>query len=94
MATTNVSTSIGSTPVSNVLAALHNHDLMIKTLCPALISYTFESGDKDSQATYSVTDKKPIGQVSHSPSSQHTCINMYVSIRDCRTNNWHRPHTA
>jgi len=50
--------------VANVLAALHNHDLMIKTLAPALISYDIESGDANTQATYSVTDKKPIGNVS------------------------------
>ncbi|KAF2261196.1 hypothetical protein CC78DRAFT_360830 [Lojkania enalia] len=46
----------------NVLAALHNHDLMIRTLCPSLISYAFESGNPSTQATYIVTDKKPIGQ--------------------------------
>jgi hypothetical protein len=80
MATTNVSTSIGSTPASTVLTALHNHDLMIKTLCPALISYNFESGDPNSQATYSVTDKKPIGQVSYNPSSRHTYAHVYEQM--------------
>ena len=80
MSTTNVSTPIGSTPASNVLAALHNHDLMIKTLCPALVSYTLESGDQNSQATYSVTDKKPIGQVSFNPSYRHTHAHMYEQM--------------
>jgi hypothetical protein len=71
MSTTNVSTPIPSgLTEEQVLAALHNHDLMIKTLCPALISYEFESGDATSQAVYSVTDKKPIGQVSPAPTSQ------------------------
>jgi len=63
MATINVSTPIGNLSAEQVLTALHNHDLMIKTLCPALISYHFESGDPKSQATYFVIDKKPIGQV-------------------------------
>ncbi|KAF2119687.1 hypothetical protein BDV96DRAFT_642701 [Lophiotrema nucula] len=66
MSTTNVSTSIPTGLAQDqVLAALHNHDLMIKTLCPALISYEFESGDPNTQATYSVTDKKPIGQTTY-----------------------------
>lgn len=51
---------------STLIATLHNHDIMIKALCPGLISYAFISGDKTSEATYSVTDKKPIGQV-HPP---------------------------
>ena len=64
MSTTNVSTAIpAGLDASSVLAALHNHELMIKTLCPALISFEFESGDKNGQATYNITDKKPIGQV-------------------------------
>lgn len=73
MSTSHIETSIGSTNASVVIAALHNHELMIKTLCPALVSYSFESGDKATSATYTVTDKKPIGQVSlphnliHSP---------------------------
>lgn len=44
---------------------------MIKTLCPALVSYAFDSGDKSASATYIVTDKKPIGQVHFLPCS-HT----------------------
>ena len=64
MSTSHIETSIGSTDASVVIAALHNHELMIKTLCPALVSYSFESGDKATSATYIVTDKKPIGQVS------------------------------
>lgn len=64
MSTTNVSTPLpAGVSAEQALAALHNHELMIKTLCPALISYEFESGDANKEATYSVTDKKPIGQV-------------------------------
>ncbi len=63
MSTSHIETSIGNTDAAVVIAALHNHDLMIKTVCPALVSYSFESGDKSTSATYSVTDKKPIGQV-------------------------------
>ncbi|KXH60971.1 hypothetical protein CSAL01_07556 [Colletotrichum salicis] len=50
-----------------VLSAIHNHDLMVKTLCPALISYNLESGSVGvgQSATYSVTDKKPIGQTTY-----------------------------
>ena len=63
MSTSHIETSIGSTSPAVVIAALHNHELMIKTLCPALVSYSFESGDAATSATYIVTDKKPIGQV-------------------------------
>ncbi|KAF2677371.1 hypothetical protein K458DRAFT_424035 [Lentithecium fluviatile CBS 122367] len=66
MATANVSTPFpGGLSSATVIAALHNHDLMIKTLCPQLISYELESGDKDTQAVYSVTDKKPLGQTTY-----------------------------
>ena len=64
MSTSHIETSIGNLDAAVVIAALHNHELMIKTLCPALVSYAFESGDKETSATYTVTDKKPIGQVS------------------------------
>ncbi|KAF4835910.1 hypothetical protein CGCTS75_v002263 [Colletotrichum tropicale] len=65
--------TVVSTPVpagvdrSQVLAAMHNHDLMVKTLCPALVSYKLESGSVGlgQSATYSVTDKKPIGQTTY-----------------------------
>jgi|SRR5690242_14266748 len=67
MATSHIETPIGNVDAAVVIAALHNHDLMIKTVCPALVSYSFESGDKTSAATYLVTDKKPIGQVCPSP---------------------------
>lgn len=63
MPTSHISTSLNGVNAAIVIAALHNHDLMIKTLCPALVSYHFVSGDKATQATYSITDKKPIGQV-------------------------------
>lgn len=69
MSTSHIETSIGSTPAATVIAALHNHELMIKTLCPALVSYAFDSGDKSASATYTVTDKKPIGQVHFLPCS-------------------------
>ncbi|KAF3036117.1 hypothetical protein E8E11_000383 [Didymella keratinophila] len=65
MSTSHIETSIGSTDASVVIAALHNHELMIKTLCPALVSYSFESGDKATSAIYTVTDKKPIGQTTY-----------------------------
>jgi hypothetical protein len=63
MPTSNISTPLNGVDANVVIAALHNHDLMIKTLCPALVSHAFESGDKNTSATYTVTDKKPIGQV-------------------------------
>lgn len=67
MATTSVSTPIPSNlSTEAVLAALHNHELMIKTLCPALVSHELESGDPRTAATYLVTDKKPIGQTTYS----------------------------
>ncbi|KAF1978736.1 hypothetical protein BU23DRAFT_186737 [Bimuria novae-zelandiae CBS 107.79] len=48
-----------------LIATLHTHDTMIKALCPGLISYEFVSGDKNSEATYSVTDKKSMGQTTY-----------------------------
>lgn len=63
MPTSHISTPLNGVDAQIVISALHNHDLMIKTLCPSLISYEFDSGDAASSATYSVTDKKPIGQV-------------------------------
>ena len=65
MPTSQISTPLNGVDATIVISALHNHDLMIKTLCPALVSYAFESGDKATSATYTVTDKKPIGQVRH-----------------------------
>ncbi|USP76270.1 hypothetical protein yc1106_03544 [Curvularia clavata] len=62
MPTSQISTSLAGVDAAVVIKSLHNHDLMIKTLNPALISYAFESGDKNSSAVYTVTDKKPIGQ--------------------------------
>ncbi|KAJ4351986.1 uncharacterized protein N0V89_007332 [Didymosphaeria variabile] len=38
---------------------------MIAALCPGLVSYEFVSGDKNTEAIYSVTDKKPIGQTTY-----------------------------
>jgi hypothetical protein len=63
MPTSQISTPLNGVDAAVVIAALHNHDLMIKTLCPALVSYAFESGDKATCAVYTVTDRKPIGQV-------------------------------
>jgi hypothetical protein len=74
MPTSQISTAIGNIAPADVIKALHNHELMIKTLCPALISYEFESGDKESTAVYSVTDKKPIGSVSSPTTSLHASI--------------------
>ncbi|KAI4618877.1 uncharacterized protein J4E88_004828 [Alternaria novae-zelandiae] len=65
MPTSQISTPLNGVDAAVVIAALHNHDLMIKTLCPALVSYAFESGDKTTCATYTVTDKKPIGQTTY-----------------------------
>ena len=63
-------TTTVSTPVTDgltkeaLLAALHNNEMMIQTLCPALISHSLESGSEElnEPAVYNVTDKKPIGQ--------------------------------
>jgi hypothetical protein len=77
MPTSNISTPLNGVDAAIVIAALHNHDLMIKTLCPALVEYHFESGDKSSQATYSITDRKPIGQVR---------LHTYATIEDSCTN--------
>ncbi len=63
MPTSQIFTPLNGVDAATVIAALHNHDLMIKTLCPALISYAFESGDRATCAVYTVTDKKPLGQV-------------------------------
>ncbi|KAF1935724.1 hypothetical protein EJ02DRAFT_470977 [Clathrospora elynae] len=60
-----IATPLNGVDAAIVITALHNHELMIKALCPALVSYAFESGDKSTQATYSVTDKKPIGQTTY-----------------------------
>lgn len=74
MSTSHIETSIGNVDAAVVIAALHNHELMIKTVCPALVSYAFESGDKNSAATYTVTDKKPIGQVRPTPPASFTAL--------------------
>ena len=66
MPTTSVKTPIPSgLSTEQVIATLHNHDLMIKALCPALISHQLDSGDPAGEAVYSVTDKKPIGQTTY-----------------------------
>jgi hypothetical protein len=70
MPTSHISTPLAGVSPVVAIAALHNHDLMIKTLCPALVAYNFESGDKTSCATYSITDRKPIGQVCSTPFSK------------------------
>jgi hypothetical protein len=67
MPTSHISTPLNGVAPEVVIAALHNHELMIKTLCPSLISYAFDSGDAATTATYNVTDKKPIGQVRPPP---------------------------
>jgi hypothetical protein len=79
MPTSHISTPLAGVDAAIVIKALHNHDLMIKTLCPALISYAFESGDKSKSATYSITDRKPIGQVrTNSRSTPHSPSNFHV----------------
>ncbi|KAI9666057.1 MAG: hypothetical protein M1821_003992 [Bathelium mastoideum] len=66
MSTTSVKTPIPAGLTNEqVIATLHNHELMIKALCPALVSHQLESGDASSEAVYSVTDKKPIGQTTY-----------------------------
>ncbi|KAF2006297.1 hypothetical protein P154DRAFT_615616 [Amniculicola lignicola CBS 123094] len=50
---------------ATVIKALHNHELMIRTLCTSLISHEFVSGNPSTEATYSITDKKPIGQTTY-----------------------------
>ena len=64
MATAAMALPEGITP-EQTIKALHNHDLMIKSICPQLISYNLESGDATSVAVYSVTDKKPIGTTTY-----------------------------
>jgi hypothetical protein len=69
MVTTTVTTPVpAGMSREAVLAALHNHEMMVKTLCPQLISHSKESGDSaalDAPVVYSVTDKKPIGQTTY-----------------------------
>ncbi|KAL5461567.1 hypothetical protein PMIN06_002069 [Paraphaeosphaeria minitans] len=61
-----ITTAIPSTiDASTLIATLHNHETMIAALCPGLVSYEFISGDKTTEATYSITDKKPIGQTTY-----------------------------
>lgn len=67
--TTTISTPLptSSTPES-IIAAIHNHDVFIKITTPALISYTKTSPEEcavDVPITYSVTDKKPLGQTTY-----------------------------
>jgi len=68
--TTSVTTPIteGTSP-AQVIAALHNHELYIKTTCPSLVSYNLISGtpssDSSEPCVYEVTDKKPIGQTTY-----------------------------
>jgi hypothetical protein len=81
MPTSQISTPLNGVDAAIVISALHNHDLMIKTLCPALVSYAFESGDKATSATYTVTDKKPIGQVRLSNSYLLSATNKTLTYR-------------
>lgn len=71
MPTSHFSTPLNGLSANVVIAALHNHDLMIKTLCPALVGYTFISGDQ-SCASYSITDRKPIGQTTYTLTLNNT----------------------
>ncbi|KAI9708577.1 MAG: hypothetical protein M1820_003795 [Bogoriella megaspora] len=66
MATTSVQTPLPPTLTPDAaISALHNHPLMIRALCPSLITHSLESGDPSTSATYNVTDKKPIGQTTY-----------------------------
>jgi hypothetical protein len=47
---------------------------VIQTLCPALLTYAFESGNPYTQATYLITDRKPGGQVRPSPPHPHLSL--------------------
>lgn len=56
---TTITTPIpSSTPVSSVINVLHNHEFIIK-LSP-IEDHRLVSGSPNDQATYSVTDRKPI----------------------------------
>ncbi|EDU43341.1 conserved hypothetical protein [Pyrenophora tritici-repentis Pt-1C-BFP] len=52
MPTSQISTPLKGVDAAIVIAALHNHDLMIKDCLP-------------SAPTYTITDKKPIGQTTY-----------------------------
>jgi hypothetical protein len=86
MPTSHISTPLAGVDAAIVIKALHNHDLMIKTLCPALVSYHFESGDKNTSATYSITDRKPIGQVSYINSDKTHNPRSFVTNTFCPDN--------
>ncbi|KAF1846264.1 uncharacterized protein K460DRAFT_417383 [Cucurbitaria berberidis CBS 394.84] len=81
MPTSHISTPIGAVDAAVVITALHNHDLMIRTLCPALVSYTFEAGYRNTQATYCITDRTPGGQTAYNltltnvPSGVNSLVN-------------------
>ncbi|KAF2852466.1 hypothetical protein T440DRAFT_525911 [Plenodomus tracheiphilus IPT5] len=83
MPTSHISTPLNGVNASIVIAALHNHDLMIKILCPALVSYVFECGDAHTQATYSITDRKPTGQTTYTLTLTNTSagVNSLVNAR-------------
>lgn len=49
-----------------LLSTLHNHSFMIRAVAPKSRGHKLISGDPSSKAVYSVTDKKPIGEVTFS----------------------------
>ena len=53
-----------TTPLPTLLALLHDHDFLIH-VSPSVISFTLTTGSATSTATYSVTDKKPIGRTTY-----------------------------
>jgi hypothetical protein len=68
--TTTISTPLpASTTKDSLIATLHNHDLYIKATIPLLITYNKTSATDvpvlNEPTTYSITDKKPIGQVTY-----------------------------
>ncbi|KAF1991672.1 hypothetical protein K402DRAFT_389063 [Aulographum hederae CBS 113979] len=54
-----------STTPEAVIAVLHDHEQMIKCLSPQYIDSKLDEGDPATKATYSVTDKKPIGTTTY-----------------------------
>ncbi|KAJ4364096.1 hypothetical protein N0V83_009551 [Neocucurbitaria cava] len=56
---------------------------MIRTLCPALVSYSYESGNKHTQATYYIIDRTPSGQTTYTLTLTNTPhgVNSLVNAR-------------
>ncbi|QDS70559.1 hypothetical protein FKW77_010448 [Venturia effusa] len=66
--TTTVSTPLTTSTPELVVATMHNHEAFIKITTPALITYSKTSTEEpavDVPITYSVTDKKLMGQTTY-----------------------------